>query len=127
MVLKISARPGELLLINGALIRIEDRRARITFLSTDVPVVPGRLYMREEEATTPLKKAYFALQQHYAGPDGERRSQRGHFNSRVRTLRLDADYALNAALDEVERHVKKGELFKALLALRRYIYPVPKD
>lgn len=58
------------MILNGAVIRFKTR-TRLE-LNTQARFLFGKQIMREDEATSPARKAYYALQQAYIGADHER-------------------------------------------------------
>lgn len=58
------------MILNGAVIRFKTR-TRLE-LNTQARFLFGKQIMREEEATSPARRAYYALQQAYIGADLER-------------------------------------------------------
>jgi flagellar protein FlbT len=68
--LVIELRPDEVLIVNGAPIRFRNR-ARIE-LAQRVRFLFGKQVMAPEEAGTPARRLYFALQTAYIGEEDER-------------------------------------------------------
>ena len=68
--LVLEFRPGEMLMLNGASIRFRSR-TRIE-LTAHARFVFGKQVMSPEEARTPARRLYFALQTAYAGEAEER-------------------------------------------------------
>jgi len=60
LVLKLS--PKERVLINGAVIENGDRRSRLSIMTPDAHILRLRDAIRPEEATTPVRRACFAIQ-----------------------------------------------------------------
>lgn len=58
------------MILNGAVIRFKTR-TRLE-LNTQARFLFGKQIMHEEEATSPARKAYYALQQAYIGAEPER-------------------------------------------------------
>ena len=58
------------MILNGAVIRFKTR-TRLE-LNTQARFLFGKQIMREEEATTPARRAYYALQQAYIGAEPDR-------------------------------------------------------
>ena len=68
--LVLELKPGESMILNGAVIRFKTR-AKLE-LHNHARFLFGKQIMSPEEATSPVRKAYYALQQAYAGEEGER-------------------------------------------------------
>lgn len=68
MPLKITLRPGERLIIGGAVIKNGDKTSTF-YIENKVPLLREKDIMREEEATTYCSKIYFVIQLMYIDPD----------------------------------------------------------
>jgi len=68
----LELKQGESMILNGAVIRFKTR-TRLE-LNTQARFLFGKQIMREEEATSPARRAYYALQQAYIGAETERPS-----------------------------------------------------
>ncbi len=66
----LELKQGELMILNGAVIRFKTR-AKLE-LNSHARFLFGKQIMRPEEATTPARRAYYALQLAYTGGEGER-------------------------------------------------------
>ncbi len=73
LILKL--RPHEQLLVNGVIIENGERKARLRIKSEDARVLRLRDAMRPEEATTPVKHAYYIAQCAVAGEITEQEAQ----------------------------------------------------
>ncbi len=63
----LELKQGESMILNGAVIRFKTR-TRLE-LNTQARFLFGKQIMREEEATTPARRAYYAVQQAYIGDE----------------------------------------------------------
>lgn len=70
MPLKLSLKPGEVFIVNGAVVRNGDRRTSI-LLETQARVLREKDVMQPEDATTPAARAYFAVMQCYLAGETE--------------------------------------------------------
>ncbi len=70
--LVLELKQGEVMILNGATLRFKTR-ARIE-LSTRARFLFGKQIMAEEDARTPAKQVYYALQTAYVGGDGKRQA-----------------------------------------------------
>jgi flagellar protein FlbT len=70
MPLKVVLKPGETLVVNGAVIGSGDRTATI-FLHNEAQFLRGREMMRAEEAIGPERTLYLAIQLAYLGQGSE--------------------------------------------------------
>lgn len=69
MVLKLSLKPGEKLVINGAVIANGDRRSTM-IIHNKAAILRERDIMQEDEANTPAKSVYFPIMLMYLDDDG---------------------------------------------------------
>ena len=70
MALKLSLKPGEKFVINGAVAQNGKRRANLV-LFNKVSILRQKDIMLEEEANTPVKRIYFAIMMMYLSRDGK--------------------------------------------------------
>jgi len=61
MALVIDLKPGEKILIGDAVITNDSQRTRL-HISGDTPILREKDVMKEDDANTPCKKAYFLIQ-----------------------------------------------------------------
>ena len=64
MPLKLSLKPGETFVVNGAVVRNGDRRG-VLLLETQARVLREKDILRPADAVTPAGRAYFAVMQMY--------------------------------------------------------------
>lgn len=120
MPLKLSLRPGERFVVNGAVLQNGDRRASL-ILQNKASVLREKDIMQPEEANSPARRIYFPVMMLYLG-EGDRGVMNAEF---ARRLGEFIGAVRNAeALDEcvgVSKDVMAGEYYKALMRLRRLI------
>ncbi len=68
MPLKVVLRPGETVVVNGAVIGAGERTATI-FLHTQAQFLRGRDMLREADIDGPERRLYYAIQCRYLGRD----------------------------------------------------------
>lgn len=68
MPLKLSLKPAEVVIVNGAVIRNGERRG-VMLLENQARILREKDIMMPEQATTPAKRAYFAIMQLYLTGD----------------------------------------------------------
>ncbi|MCS6855908.1 MAG: flagellar biosynthesis repressor FlbT [Elioraea sp.] len=118
MPLKVVLRPGETMVVNGAVIGAGDRTATI-FLHNRAQFLRGRDMLRAEEVDGPERALYYAIQCSYLGSDGA----------------LSVEAALAAAraarpeaadvLDRVRALVAEGRAYEALRLCASLFRPKP--
>ncbi len=114
--MNITLRAGEKLYINGAVIRV-DRKATIELLN-DVTFLLENHVMQAEQATTPLRQIYFAVQIMLMDP-GAMAAASG-LSRRLIDAALQAfeNPAIIAGLEAIAEHIDRSRNFEALKALR---------
>lgn len=118
MPLKLSLKPGETFVVNGAVVRNGERRG-VLLLETQARVLREKDLMRVEEATTPAQRAYFSVMQMYLmgqtdGPAYDRAA------SSLMTLMASTDSTTEREqILEISADVSSGNLYKALSRCRK--------
>lgn len=107
MPLKVVLRPGETMVVNGAVIGAGERTATI-FLHNRAQFLRGRDMLRAEEVDGPERALYFAIQSKYLG-NGDGCSVEEAL-AQVRAARPDAA----SVLDGVHRLIAAGKTYDAL-------------
>jgi flagellar protein FlbT len=113
MALKINIKPGERIVVNGAVITIAEGGGAL-ILQNHAVFLRSKDIMQQEEATTPARKIYFYLMLMYLDNEGQQ-AYYGTFMEymndlmKATTLRDVAD-----SLMIVFRHVQRGDFYKAL-------------
>lgn len=118
MPLKIELKPGEKVVINGAVIEgASDGRTEFVLLNK-VSILRQRHILRQEEASTPVKRLYFSLQMLYIEPS----SQEIYFPLYEKyqkdlevTLTLPT---LKFALEQIRHCISQNEYYEALKIAR---------
>lgn len=118
--LVLELRAGEMMVVNGAAIRFRSR-SRIE-LASRARFLFGKQIMAPEEATTPARRIYSALQTAYIGSDEEREEARGVAGELI-TMFRDATTSATARLilDEAMQAVEADDCYRALRLARRII------
>lgn len=120
MPLKLSLKPGEKFVLNGAVVENGDRRATLV-LQNKASVLREKDIMQEHEVDTPAKRIYFPVMMMYLSST----SQDGLYDEFV--LRMTEFMNAVGSADvlsecvSVSREVMAGEFYKALLRCRKLI------
>ena len=114
--MNITLRAGERFFINGAVIRI-DRKASIELLN-EVTFLLENHVMQAEEATTPVRQIYFAVQIMLMDPTAAASAGPLARSLIESTLRAYRATELTAGLKGVAASLVRGRNFEALKALR---------
>jgi flagellar protein FlbT len=120
MPLKLSLKPGEKFVLNGAVVENGDRRATL-ILQNKASVLREKDIMQEHEADTPAKRIYLPVMMMYLSAS----SQDGLYDEFVMRMTefMGAISSADAMSDcvAVSREVMSGEYYKALLRCRKLI------
>jgi len=117
MPLRIKLKPNERVIVNGAVIRNDDKRTVIT-VENHSHVIRGSDFMVEDDATTPTKRAYFAIQMLLID-----RSNIKHRKSEATAMLADlytvfsSPEVQDAVMESVD-HLGAEDFYKSLAALR---------
>jgi len=110
MALKIELKPGERFILGNAVITNDDQRTRL-FIEGSAPILREKDIMRPEDADTPCKKLYLAVQLMYLSSDPSEQHSI-YFN-----LTNDIIKAAPSTLGHIERmnnQILTGAFYKAL-------------
>ncbi|HVN00155.1 MAG TPA: flagellar biosynthesis repressor FlbT [Caulobacteraceae bacterium] len=121
MPLKLSLKPGEKFVLNGAVVQNGDRRSSL-LLQNKASVLREKDIMQLEEAATPARRIYFPVMMMYLDQndsDGRLHDEfiqrLSEFMGAVRNPDILADCV------NISRHVMIKEYYKALMLCRRLI------
>lgn len=118
LILKLA--PGERLFINGAVVTNGDRRAYL-MVETKAQIVREKDVLLPEDASTPVRRAYFAAQNVLLNAQSSLGSIDA-FLQQIECLRgvfLKLEH--RALLDEAESQMRQGNTYRTLAALRELI------
>ncbi|MEL6828917.1 MAG: flagellar biosynthesis repressor FlbT [Pseudomonadota bacterium] len=116
MPLKLNLKPGERLVINGAVIRNPDRR-HVLMVETQSDVIRGKDLLEPDAAATPVSKVYYLIQT--ALTQAETRDKLVPVIQRdLATLATVFGGAEVAHIFEAANYVSQSDFYKALTELR---------
>jgi flagellar biosynthesis repressor protein FlbT len=115
----LELKQGESMILNGAVIRFKTR-TRLE-LNTQARFLFGKQIMREEEATSPPRKAYYALQQAYIGAELDRPPALEAARTLILALRDEAGPESRHAWDGLLTASAEEAGFEALKLARQMI------
>jgi len=109
--LKISLKPGEKLIISGAVVTNGNAKSDL-FIENRVTILREKDIMKEAEADTPCRKIYFVIQLMYID---ERNVVEYHktYWELVRDVVAAAPSTLDL-IDPISRHILNGKYYNAL-------------
>jgi flagellar protein FlbT len=118
MALKLSLKPGERFVLNGAVVQNGDRRG-ILLLQNKASVLREKDIMQAEEVTTPARRIYFPVMMMYLDEPGAGR----YYDEFVRRLSEFMGVIQNAEVladcVNVSKHVLGREYYRALMLCRK--------
>jgi flagellar protein FlbT len=118
--LVLELRQGDMMVVNGAPIRFRSR-TRIE-LTAHARFLFGRQIMPPQEADTPARRIYFALQTAYIGDDTERGSGLDEARLRIEEFKQATTSAMAVAiLDQAMACADAGRCYQALRLARRVV------
>ena len=115
MPLKLDLRPHEKLFLGGAVIVNGDTRCQLAVLN-DVPVLREKDILREEEADTPCKRIYLAVQLMYMDPPSLAKYHQYYWEQVKAVIALAP--STTELIARVSDFVLEGRYYQALKAAR---------
>lgn len=120
MPLKLSLKPGEKFVLNGAVVQNGDRRG-VLVLQNKASVLREKDIMQPEEAVTPARMIYFPVMMMYLDEPGALR----YYDEFVRRLSEFMGVIRNpdvlADCVAISKHAMSKEYYKALMLCRKLI------
>ncbi|EKN01167.1 MULTISPECIES: flagellar FlbT [Acidocella] len=117
--LVLELKQGESMILNGAVIRFKTR-TRLE-LNSHARFLFGKQIMPAEEATSPLRQAYFALQQAYISDEEERPEALQRARDNIRRLMGEAPEAQREDWSALLRLTSEETVLDALKRARQMI------
>ena len=120
MPLKLSLKPGEKFVLNGAVVQNGDRRG-VLVLQNKASVLREKDIMQHEQANTPARRIYFPVMMMYLDESGAERyydefvRRMSEFMGVIRNPNVLADCV------DVSRYCMEREYYKALMLCRKLI------
>lgn len=118
MPLKMTLKPGERIIVNGAVLENGGNEAHLVFLN-DAAFMREKDILTEVDALTPASRIYFALQCVYIFPE-----RRDHYSSALEQLLsdyLEAAPSSAELIDHIRGLTGQGDYYHALKAVRALI------
>lgn len=116
MALKLTLKPGERFVINGAVVENGDRRSTLT-IQNQAAVLRERDIMQPEHATTPMRRIYFAIMMLYLDEESDRYKQEFAVRLSEFMEAISTPEALRTCVDIIQL-VEAKQYYKALLAAK---------
>lgn len=120
MPLKLSLKPGEKFVLNGAVVQNGDRRATLV-LQNKASVLREKDILQEDEVTSPARRIYFPMMMMYLDEANAHKfydefaNRLGEFMGAVRNPDVLVDCVA------ISKHAMNREFYKALMLCRKLV------
>jgi flagellar biosynthesis repressor protein FlbT len=118
--LKLSLKPGERFVLNGAVVQNGDRRA-VMVLQNKASVLREKDIMQAEEANTPARRIYFPVMMMYLDEAGARNFVDEFMLRITEFMGVISNPQILADCVNISKHTLAGEYYKALMLCRKLI------
>jgi flagellar protein FlbT len=116
--LKLSLKPGEKFVLNGAVVQNGDRRG-VLVLQNKASVLREKDIMQEEEATTPARRIYFPVMMMYLDEAGAERYYDEFVRRLTEFMNVIGNPVVLTECVEISRNCMEREYYKALMRCRK--------
>ena len=120
MPLKLSLKPGERFVLNGAVLQNGDRRASL-ILQNKASVLREKDIMQVEDANTPARRIYFPVMMMYLDEAGAQRYHDEFANRLTEFMGVIQNPPVLVDCLNTSKHVMAKEYYKALMLARKLI------
>jgi flagellar protein FlbT len=118
--LKLSLKPGEKFVLNGAVVQNGDRRG-VLVLQNKASVLREKDIMQQEQANTPARRIYFPVMMMYLDEAGAERYYDEFVRRMSEFMGVIRNPSVLADCVDVSRHCMEREYYKALMLCRKLI------
>lgn len=120
MALKLSLKPGEKFVLNGAVVQNGDRRATL-LLQNKASVLREKDIMQPDEVNSPARRIYFPVMMMYLDEAGADRYYDEFATRMAEFMGVISNKNVLADCVTVSRQVMQREYYKALMLCRKLI------
>lgn len=120
MALKLSLKPGEKFVLNGAVVQNGDRRASL-LLQNKASVLREKDIMQEEEITSPARHVYFPVMMMYLDEAGSQKYYDEFARRLAEFMGVISNPSILSDCLSISRHVMVREFYKALMLSRKLV------
>ena len=120
MPLKLSLKPGERFVLNGAVVQNGDRRG-VLLLQNKASVLREKDIMQPDEVTTPAKRIYFPLMMMYLDESSAGRQYDEFAHRLTEFMGVIRNPEMLANCVAISKHAMAREYYKALMLCRKLI------
>jgi flagellar protein FlbT len=116
--LKLSLKPGERFVLNGAVVQNGDRRG-VLVLQNKASVLREKDIMQSEDVTTPARRIYFPVMMMYLDEPGAGRYYDEFVRRLTEFMGVIANPSILADCVAISKHCMDREYYKALMGCRK--------
>ena len=120
MPLKLSLKPGERFVLNGAVVQNGDRRTTLV-LQNKASVLREKDIMQPEEARTPARRFYFPMMMMYLDEAGAQKHLEEFARRLSEFMGAISNPEVVAECVTISKHAMSQEYYKALMLCRKLI------
>jgi flagellar protein FlbT len=120
MPLKLSLKPGEKFVLNGAVVQNGDRRS-VLLLQNKASVLRERDIMQEDEVNSPARHIYFPVMMMYLDEAGAARYHDEFIRRLSEFMGVIANPEIAGDCITISKHLLEREYYKALMLCRKLI------
>ena len=120
MPLKLSLKPGEKFVLNGAVVQNGDRRGSL-ILQNKASVLREKDIMQAEDANSPARRIYFPIMMMYLDESGSNRYQEDFVQRLTEFMTAVRNPEILSECVNISRHAMMREYYKALMLCRKLI------
>ena len=120
MPLKLSLKPGEKFVLNGAVVQNGDRRTTLV-LQNKASVLREKDIMQAEEAHSPSRRIYFPVMMMYLDEVGANRYYDEFAERLMEFMGVISNAEILADCVAISKHVMAREYYRALMTCRKLI------
>lgn len=118
MPLKLSLKPHEKFVLNGAVLMNGDRRASLV-IENKASILREKDIMQSEEADTPIKRIYFPIMMMYLDADASQAYYEEFVMRMTEFMNAISNREALALCVEISRDVLQGQYYRALMKCRK--------
>lgn len=120
MPLKLSLKPGERFVLNGAVVQNGDRRCSLV-LQNKASVLREKDIMQQDEANSPARHVYFPVMMMYLDEAGAEKYYEEFLKRMTEFMSVIANPAVLQDCVAISRSLMTKEYYKALMGCRKLI------
>ena len=118
MPLKLSLKPGEKLVLNGAVLSNGDKRASL-IIQNKACLLREKDIMQPEAATTPARRIYLPIMMMYLDPEGGEQYYNDFALRMTEFMGAIHNHQALATCIEISRNVMSGAYYRALMLCKK--------